>query len=78
MDDGTYAGYHPGSSAEALSHLQLLVARGAQYLIFPSTTSWWLDYYADFASELGAVVDSSDACRIFELSAARQEASAHA
>jgi GT2 family glycosyltransferase len=82
MDDGTYAGYHPGTSTEALSHLQVLVARGAQYLVFPSTTSWWLDYYAELASELRAhadhVIVASDACTIFELAATRQEAGANA
>jgi GT2 family glycosyltransferase len=80
MDDGTYAGHHPGTSSEALAQLEALRVRGAQYILFPSTTSWWLDYYDEFA---GALRDNcpeslahSDACLIFGLTNARHEAGA--
>ncbi|HZT08337.1 MAG TPA: hypothetical protein VFC51_15030 [Chloroflexota bacterium] len=50
--DGVYAGYHPADSDEALAHLELLRAKGAGYLLFPSTAFWWLDHYVDFAAHL--------------------------
>ena len=34
---GTYAGYHPGASSEAIDHLEELRASGGEFLIFPST-----------------------------------------
>jgi GT2 family glycosyltransferase len=52
MEDGTYAGHHPGDSAEAISHLEALRNRGAEYILFPETAVWWLEYYADFAELL--------------------------
>jgi GT2 family glycosyltransferase len=81
MDDGTYAGYHPGTSSEALAHLAALRARGAQYILFPSTTSWWLEYYSEFAGVLGESCEEnlaqSNACVIFALATARHRAVAH-
>jgi GT2 family glycosyltransferase len=59
MADGTYAGYHPGDSAEALAHLRELRSRGADYVLFPETASWWLDYYRDFVERLRADSQSS-------------------
>jgi glycosyltransferase involved in cell wall biosynthesis len=51
-EGGVYAGHHPADSAEALEHLLTLRARGAEYLVVPGTSSWWLDYYEDFARYL--------------------------
>lgn len=65
-EDGTYAGHHPGTSGEALAHLDALKSQGAQYILFPSTAAWWLDYYEDFARALGER-SLSDACTIFAL-----------
>ena len=50
--DGTYAGTYPENSEEAVAHLEELHARGAQYLLVPSTSSWWLDHYDGFARHL--------------------------
>lgn len=66
---GVYAGYHPADSAAAIKHLQELRARGAQYLLLPSSSFWWLDYYAEFKSYLDAcrrVWDAED-CTIYRL-----------
>ena len=52
MPDGTYAGHHPGDSAEAISQLEALYRDGAGYLLFPETSRWWLDYYEQFAEYL--------------------------
>ena len=50
--DGTYAGSYPQSSDEAVAHLDELRDKGAQYLLVPSTSAWWLDHYDGFAEHL--------------------------
>jgi len=52
MEDGTYAGHHPGDSAEAIAHFEALRQHGAEYILFPETALWWLDFYDDFVSVL--------------------------
>jgi len=52
MEDGTYAGSHPGNSAEAIDHFRALLERGAEYVLFPETALWWLEFYGDFAGML--------------------------
>jgi hypothetical protein len=68
---GVYAGHHPGSSAEAVMHLRQLFAKGAQYLVFPSTALWWLDHYRELAKHLRAAhvttATREGVCVIFEL-----------
>src|SRR5439155_26302194 len=49
---GAYAGYHPADSAGAITHLESLIADGGQYLLFPSTAFWWLEYYGEFKEYL--------------------------
>jgi hypothetical protein len=70
MEDGTYGGYHPGDSAEAIAHLDLLRGRGAQYILFPETALWWLDYYTEFAAVLrdNQTFEVSGTCAVFALS----------
>jgi GT2 family glycosyltransferase len=59
MADGTYAGYHPGDSGEAVAHLRALQSCGAEYILFPETAIWWLEFYEELArmliDELGEV-----------------------
>lgn len=50
--DGTYAGSYPQTSEEAVAHLEELRGKGAQYLLVPSTSAWWLDHYDGFARHL--------------------------
>jgi glycosyltransferase involved in cell wall biosynthesis len=52
QEDGRYAGFHPANSADAIAGLESLRRRGAGYLLFPSTASWWLEYYSDFKEYL--------------------------
>ena len=52
QEDGTYAGSYPQDSAAAVAHLEDLRARGAQYLLVPSTAAWWLEHYEGFAQHL--------------------------
>ena len=51
-EDGIYLGYHPADSAAAIAHLEALRAKGGDYLAFPRTSFWWLDYYVDFRAWL--------------------------
>ena len=50
--DGSYAGSYPHDSEEAVAHLEDLRRRGAQYLLVPATSAWWLDHYEGFARHL--------------------------
>src|SRR5207249_1123656 len=49
---GGYAGAYPASGAAAVAHLEALRARGADYLVIPDTSLWWLDHYPEFAAHL--------------------------
>ena len=49
--NGIYDG-EPRDSAQAIVDLEGLRKRGASYLVFTSNTSWWLDYYEEFAQHL--------------------------
>jgi tetratricopeptide (TPR) repeat protein len=68
---GDYTGHHPASSGEAIEHLEALRADGAQYLLFPSTAYWWLDYYGEFRTHLEThypvVAQQEETCMIFSL-----------
>src|SRR5207249_3304853 len=43
-DAGNYTGHHPGDSADAIWHLEVARAKGADYLLVPKTSFWWLDH----------------------------------
>ncbi len=69
-EDGGYAGYHPADSAEAIAHLKELQANGSEYLVFPNTAFWWLDYYTEFHQYLNAHhrrVWENEHCIIYQL-----------
>jgi glycosyltransferase involved in cell wall biosynthesis len=53
-EDGKWLGYHPADSRAAIEHLEALRVRGGDYLLFPRTAFWWLDYYADLRDWLEA------------------------
>jgi colanic acid/amylovoran biosynthesis glycosyltransferase len=50
--DGLYAGHHPADSADAIARLEGLCESGAEYLVIPGTSAWWLEHYAEFAGYL--------------------------
>ncbi len=72
--DGEWAGYHPADSSEAVEHLESLRARGARYLVLPSTAYWWLDHYGGLRRHLDGrcrLVGGVDGdCRIYALESA--------
>lgn len=76
-EQGQYAGYYPADSTHAIQHLEELRGRGAEYLVFPRTASWWLEHYSDFRRHLEReyplVVREDTACRIFALRASNAE-----
>ena len=51
-ETGLYAGYHPRTSEDAIDHLEALRAAGADFLLFPATSIWWLDHYEGFRDHL--------------------------
>jgi GT2 family glycosyltransferase len=72
---GIYAGHHPGDSDEAIEHLEALRKRGADYLLFPATSFWWLAYYASFTEHLDANYCrhwSDETCVLFDMSERRK------
>ena len=72
-DGGIYAGYYPADSIEAIDQLERARQEGAEYLLFPRTSLWWLDYYDDFADhilERYAEVKFDEDCRVFALARA--------
>jgi GT2 family glycosyltransferase len=49
---GGYAGYHPANGEEAIAELEHLRGEGAEYLVFPPTSIWWLAHYRSFTKHL--------------------------
>jgi GT2 family glycosyltransferase len=70
---GAYLGHHPRDSKDAIERLEELRARGADYLVLPSTSYWWLEHYRDFAEHLREryPVTDTGACSIYGLRRAR-------
>jgi GT2 family glycosyltransferase len=62
-DGGAYAGHHPHDSDACIAELERMRRRGANYLVIPEPSRWWLRHYARFAEHLetcyGAVADDS-------------------
>ena len=79
LADGTYAGSYPADSAEAIAHLEELRARGAAFLLFPSTSLWWLDHYSAFRRHIEhhgrQASRADDGCVLFALGKDRAEGS---
>jgi len=68
--EGAYAGHYPLDSAEAIVHLEELRTKGADFLLVPQTSLWWLEHYTAFRCHLertSRLVHRSDDCWIFSL-----------
>lgn len=69
--DGVYSGYYPADSESAISELETLRSKGAEYLLFPSTCFWWLEHYAGFKRHLDRrykmIARNQDVCIIYSL-----------
>ena len=79
-DDGGYLGHHPASSTAAIEHLENLRLKGADYLLFPSTAFWWLEFYVEFYRHLktsyALIVREKEKCMIFALGRGKAQANA--
>jgi len=66
-----YDSCNPRDSDEAISHLEAIRSRGAEYLLLPATSFWWLDRYQKFREYLEArcpaIVRDESTCFIFDL-----------
>jgi GT2 family glycosyltransferase len=50
--DGSYPWYYPGDSGSAIAQLEALRSQGADYIVFPASSVWWLTHYSDFRRHL--------------------------
>lgn len=69
-ESGAWAGHHPANSQDALDRLDALRRRGARYLLIPSPSSWWLDYYTDLGGWLrstGELVESNEDLALYRM-----------
>ncbi len=67
---GVYAGYYPGDSGEAIAAIERLRGKGAEYLVFPTTSMWWLEHYEGLSRYLESsfrVVRRGEPCAVFAL-----------
>jgi GT2 family glycosyltransferase len=75
-EHGAYAGQHPATSAEAIRRLEELRSQGAEYLVIPATSRWWLDYYTEFhdhlESHFSRQPETGESCDIYELASKTQ------
>jgi GT2 family glycosyltransferase len=72
LDDGRYAGYYPADDDEAIAQLDALRERGAEFLVFPSTSLWWLNHYAELRRHLDVQCERAavaNSCVIYALGA---------
>jgi hypothetical protein len=69
-EDGVYAGHYPADSRAAIAHLEELRDKGAEFLLFPDTSLWWLEHYVEFQQYLDRHyrrVRWDETCLIFAL-----------
>jgi glycosyltransferase involved in cell wall biosynthesis len=67
---GRWPGYHPHDSAAAIEQLEELCRQGAEQLVFPKSSFWWLEHYEELANHLQQthrLVHSDDDCQVFDL-----------
>jgi GT2 family glycosyltransferase len=68
---GAYAGHHPASSSDVIAELERLRARGAEYLLIPKPSFWWLDHYKEFRyhcdTHYVSIGSPDDVCVIYRL-----------
>jgi hypothetical protein len=74
--DGGFAGFYPRDGEGAVAHLHELREAGARYLVFPSTSTWWLDHYGALASYLltsARTLHHDSDCLVFDLRTERND-----
>jgi glycosyltransferase involved in cell wall biosynthesis len=69
-ETGKWAGFHPKTSADAIAHLEALRSRGADVLVFPMTSFWWLEHYQELTEYLQTnyvLMHRDEDCEVFGL-----------
>ena len=70
-EDGRYAGHYPANGSEAVGGLVRARRRGAQFLVVPTLSIWWLEFYKELDEYLAGfgppIVDLPDTGMIFNL-----------
>lgn len=69
-DDGSFLGYYPASSQDAINLLERMKNRGAKFLAFPDASRWWLDHYQEFHQHLiqeYSIRYQDSPCLVFDL-----------
>ena len=70
-EDGAWIGFHPPDDEWAVGHLERACNRGAEFLLIPTSSLWWLDHYIGLAEHLRArysvIVEDAERCVIFDL-----------
>jgi len=68
-EDGGYAGFYPRDGADAVAQLEQAIERGAEFIVFPATSSWWLDEYPELSEllEPGLFRREDDVCAVYDL-----------
>jgi GT2 family glycosyltransferase len=71
--DGRYLGHHPRDSEDAIAQLEALRGEGAEYLVLPATSFWWLDHYEELAALLRERCETTELgfCTIYRLAPLR-------
>jgi GT2 family glycosyltransferase len=68
---GEFAGCYPRNGTDAVKAVKELSAIGAQYLAFPASGFWWLDYYGELRTycrtECDLIAEEPGHCLIFAL-----------
>ncbi len=68
---GEYAGFYPPDSHAAIVHLEALRSRGAEFLVVPAPSAWWLSHYSEFRDHLDRsyrrIALRTDACVMYGL-----------
>jgi hypothetical protein len=74
--EGRYLGHHPRDSEDAIAQLEALRESGAEYLVLPATSSWWLDHYEGLAAHLRERCEATELgfCTIYRLAPLRAPA----
>jgi len=73
---GRYLGHHPRDSEDAILQLEALREEGADYLVLPATSSWWLEHYEELAARLAECCKATELgfCTIYRLAPLRAPA----
>ena len=67
---GDYAGHHPAGDTAVIAQLEAMRARGADHLVLPATTLWWLKHYQGLRRHLEdhyVPLLEDDFCAIYRL-----------